>query len=158
SATEGAEDTVRSNRLRERSNIRILRVLSGGDVTSTIPTRDTHMRSRRQLLKALGAACGVVLAKAGPFAQGVQPQGTRSLLPNPPRYFGPNPPPTIYFNDPDVLVVDPEFGGLVQANSAIKRLWSGALWCEGPAWSAEGRYLLWSDIPNNRQLRWLEDD
>src|SRR5262249_41378924 len=31
-------------------------------------------------------------------------------------------------------------------------------WSEGPAWNSVGRYLLWSDIPNNRQLRWLEDD
>jgi gluconolactonase len=46
----------------------------------------------------------------------------------------------------------------VQPNSAIIRLWTGALWSEGPAWNAEGRYLVWSDIPNNRQLRWLEDD
>ena len=38
------------------------------------------------------------------------------------------------------------------------RLWTGALWSEGPAWSAQGRYLVWSDIPNNRQLRWIEDD
>ena len=29
---------------------------------------------------------------------------------------------------------------------------------EGPAWCSQGRYLVWSDIPNNRQLRWLEDD
>ena len=39
----------------------------------------------------------------------------------------------------------------------IKRLWTGALWSEGPP-GAPGRYLVWSDIPNNRQLRWLEDD
>ena len=32
------------------------------------------------------------------------------------------------------------------------------LWSEGPAWSGQGRYLVWSDIPNNRQLRWIEDD
>ena len=32
------------------------------------------------------------------------------------------------------------------------------LWAEGPAWSAQGRYLLWSDIPNNRQMRWSEED
>jgi gluconolactonase len=57
-----------------------------------------------------------------------------------------------------VLTVDPAFGNLVQANSAIGRLWTGALWAEGPAWSGQGRYLVWSDIPNNRQLRWLEDD
>jgi gluconolactonase len=49
------------------------------------------------------------------------------------------------------------FNGLAQPNSAIQRLWTGALWSEGPAWSAQGRYLVWSDIPNNRQLRWLED-
>ena len=32
------------------------------------------------------------------------------------------------------------------------------LWAEGPVWSSVGKYLLWSDIPNNRQLRWLLDD
>jgi gluconolactonase len=37
-------------------------------------------------------------------------------------------------------------------------LWTGGLWCEGPAWSSQGRYLVWSDIPNNRQMRYLEDD
>jgi len=36
----------------------------------------------------------------------------------------------------------------------VERLWSGARWSEGPAWFAAGRYLLWSDIPNNRMLRW----
>ena len=77
---------------------------------------------------------------------------------NPPRDFGPNAPPTTYFNDPDIVVVDPAFGGLIQVNSSIKRLWTGALWAEGPAWSGLGRYLVWSDIPNNLQLRWLEDD
>ncbi len=50
------------------------------------------------------------------------------------------------------------FNGLAQPNSAIQRLWTGALWSEGPAWNAQGRYLVLSDIPNNRQLRWLEDD
>jgi gluconolactonase len=35
---------------------------------------------------------------------------------------------------------------------------TGALWSEGPAWNSVGRYLVWSDIPNNRQMRWLEDD
>src|SRR5260370_20223547 len=57
-----------------------------------------------------------------------------------------------------MLSVDPSFNALAQPNSAIQRLWTGALWSEGPAWNAQGRYLVWSDIPNNRQLRWLEDD
>jgi gluconolactonase len=80
-----------------------------------------------------------------------------ALLPQP-RDFSPRGAPTTYFSDPDVLAVDPSFGGLAQPNASIKRLWTGALWSEGPAWNAEGRYLVWSDIPNNRQLRWLEDD
>ena len=32
------------------------------------------------------------------------------------------------------------------------------MWCEGPAWNGQGQYLIWSDIPNNRQMRWIEDD
>jgi gluconolactonase len=54
--------------------------------------------------------------------------------------------------------VDPLFNKYILSNSAITRLWIGGLWCEGPAWSGQGQYLVWSDIPNNRQLRWLEDD
>jgi gluconolactonase len=54
-----------------------------------------------------------------------------------------------------ILTIDPHSTPAV--NTAIQRLWTG-MWCEGPAWSGEGRYLVWSDIPNNRQLRWLEDD
>src|SRR5499426_2309248 len=66
--------------------------------------------------------------------------------------------PTTYFRDPDVLSVDEMFDDLAQPNAPIQRLWTGALWAEGPAWSGQGRYLVWSDIPNNRQLRWLQDD
>jgi gluconolactonase len=77
---------------------------------------------------------------------------------NPPRDFGPGGAPTTYFTDPDVITVDPLFNQYAQPNSAITRLWTGALWSEGPAWNAQGRYLVWSDIPNNRQMRWLEDD
>ena len=121
------------------------------------------MLSRRQAVKALGVLGGVAVGLRDSVASAEQaaaqtPQGPPSTVTNPPRDFGPNAPPTTYFTDPDVLVVDPIFGGYTQANSAIKRLWTGALWAEGPAWSGEGRYLVWSDIPNNRQLRWLEDD
>jgi gluconolactonase len=81
-----------------------------------------------------------------------------STITTPPRDFGPNGAPTIYFTDPDVLSVDPMFNGIAQPNSGIQRLWTGALWMEGPAWSAQGRYLVFSDIPNNRQMRWTEDE
>jgi gluconolactonase len=114
------------------------------------------MLSRRQFVEAVGTLGAAAAVPA--LARAQQPQGPPSTITNPPRDFGPNAPPTTYFTDPDVLVVDPIFGGYIQANSAIKRLWTGALWAEGPAWSGQGRYLVWSDIPNNRQLRWLEDD
>src|ERR687888_21718 len=110
--------------------------------------------TRRTLLKAAGAVAltpGIALAQPKP---GEPP----TVITTPPRDFGPNAPPNVYFTDPDVLTVDPAFNGLRQVNAPIQRLWTGALWSEGPAWSGQGRYLVWSDIPNNRQLRWLEDD
>jgi gluconolactonase len=113
------------------------------------------MLTRRQFVEAIGAAGA---AAATSRAVGAQPQAPPSTVTIPPRDFGPNAPPTTYFTDPDVISVDPMFGRYTQANSAITRLWTGALWAEGPAWSGQGRYLVWSDIPNNRQLRWVEDD
>jgi gluconolactonase len=114
--------------------------------------------TRRELLATVGGA----LAAAGTLAaqtptQTQTTQNPPSVVSNPPRDFGPDST-TTYFNDPDVLTLDPAFGGLVQANASIKRLWTGALWAEGPAWNSQGRFLLFSDIPTNRQFRWLEDD
>jgi gluconolactonase len=62
------------------------------------------------------------------------------------------------YPDPDIVVLDKRFGKYKVGNTPIQRLWTGALWAEGPAWSGEGHYLVWSDIPNNRQMRWLEED
>ena len=39
----------------------------------------------------------------------------------------------------------------------MERLWTGGRWLEGPVWFGDGRYLLFSDIPNNRMLRWSEE-
>jgi gluconolactonase len=108
--------------------------------------------TRRELLATTG---GAIVAAVSLDAQTAQ--NPPSVVSNPPRDFGPDAT-TTYFNDPDVVTVDPAFGPLVQANAAIKRLWIGAQWAEGPAWNNQGRYLLWSDIPTNRQFRWLEDD
>jgi gluconolactonase len=80
-----------------------------------------------------------------------------STITEPRRDYGPGAAPSPYV-DPDVLTIDPAFDALRQGNTPIRRLWTGALWAEGPAWNSVGRYLLWSDIPNNRQMRWLEDD
>lgn len=121
----------------------------------------TTQMTRRTLLATLGTAAGAALvAPDSAFAQARQgpPLSPPTVISDPPRDFGPGAPPTTYFNDPDVLTIDPSFSALVQPNTSLVRLWTGALWAEGPAWSAQGRYLVWSDIPNNRQLRWIEDE
>jgi len=120
--------------------------------------QETRAVSRRTLVAAAVAGAGAIalapreaLAQSGPVAP-------PSTVTTPPRDFSRSGAPTTYFTDPDVLTVDPSFAGLLQPNAPIQRLWTGALWSEGPAWNAQGHYLVWSDIPNNRQLRWMEDD
>ncbi len=51
---------------------------------------------------------------------------------------------------------DNRFGQLYAGHARVERLWTGARWSEGPAWFAAGRYLVWSDIPNNRMMRLVE--
>jgi len=63
----------------------------------------------------------------------------------------------ILYPDPAVEVVDPRFAKYKVGNAAVERLYTGTRWAEGPVWFGDGRYLLFSDIPNNRMLRWLED-
>ncbi len=63
----------------------------------------------------------------------------------------------VAYPDPAVEIVDPRFAKYKIANAAVERLYTGARWAEGPVWFGDGRYLLFSDIPNNRILRWLED-
>ena len=55
-------------------------------------------------------------------------------------------------------VIDPRFRRLVFANVHVETLYTGCRWAEGPAWFGAGRYLVWSDIPNDRMLRWDETD
>ena len=57
-----------------------------------------------------------------------------------------------------VEVIDPAFEACLIGHARVERLWTGARWSEGPAWFAAGRYLVWSDIPNNRMLRLDETD
>src|SRR6201986_1422318 len=73
------------------------------------------------------------------------------------RDYGPNAEPERY-PDPDFVVLDEKRFKAKVGNTAIKRLYTGCLWAEGPAWNAQGQYLVWSDIPANRQLRYLDDD
>ncbi len=62
------------------------------------------------------------------------------------------------YPDPDVIALEPAFEKLIQGNSPIRRLHTGMLWAEGPAWNGSGNYLMWSDIPNNAQMRYLPED
>ena len=68
--------------------------------------------------------------------------------------------PPVRYPDPDVVVLDDRFKKYKLGNSAIRRVYHSKdmLWAEGPAWNGVGRYLLWSDIPNNVQMRYLEED
>ncbi len=66
----------------------------------------------------------------------------------------------VRYPDPDIVVLDDRFKKYKLGNTPIQRLYHSdkMLWAEGPAWNGVGRYLLWSDIPNNVQMRWLEED
>ena len=57
----------------------------------------------------------------------------------------------------DLVVLDKRFGQLFAGYMRVTRHWTGSVWAEGPAWFAAGRYLIWSDIPNNRMLRFVEE-
>src|SRR5438093_1774836 len=64
----------------------------------------------------------------------------------------------IQYPDPDIVALDNRFRRYIVGNTPIRRHYFGTLWAEGPAWNGVGRYLVWSDIPNNVQMRWIEDD
>ena len=95
--------------------------------------------NRRTWLKT--AALGAASALAAPAAER--------------DWSGKNP---IRYPDPDIVVLDKRFAQYKLGNTPIQRLHTGTLGAEGPAWNGVGRYLVWSDIPNDVQYRWLEED
>ncbi len=64
----------------------------------------------------------------------------------------------VRYPDPDIVQLDKRFAKYKLGNTPIQRLHHGTLWAEGCAWNGGGRFLVWSDIPNDRQMRWLEED
>ena len=62
----------------------------------------------------------------------------------------------VTYPEPAVEVVDERFNKYVIFNAALERIYTGCRWAEGPAWFGDGGYLLWSDIPNDRIMRWDE--
>ena len=104
--------------------------------------------NRRSFLTAtfLGSALAPAMAR----------QQLSEIAPYQPRDWSGRSP--VGYPDPDIVALDPRFRPYMLFNTPIRRHHTGTLWAEGPAWNGVGRYLVWSDIPNNRQLRWIEDD
>lgn len=65
--------------------------------------------------------------------------------------------PSPRYPDPRVRVIDPSFTKYRLNLAKVERIASGLRWSEGPVWFGDGRYLLWSDIPNNRIMKWEEE-
>ena len=105
-------------------------------------TAKPHSLTRRSFLStATTAAAGTVLVQALAAAE---------------RDWSGNSP--VRYPDPDIISLDPRFDKYKIGNTPIQRLATGYLWAEGCAWNGSSRYLVWSDIPNNRQLRFLDED
>ena len=67
----------------------------------------------------------------------------------------------MYYGEPEGTgfeVIDGRFRNLLTGHGRVERLWTGSRWAEGPAWFGAGRYLVFSDIPNNRMMRYDDCD
>jgi len=100
-------------------------------------------------------AGSVALIPALAYAQGKAQLGTpRSVISEPPREFGPRAQPSIS-PDPDVLKIDSNFNNFLIGQEVIHRVATGFHFTEGPAWSSEGQYAIFSDVKNDTLYRYL---
>ena len=65
--------------------------------------------------------------------------------------------PTLRYPDPAIEQIDPRFRSLRLGSASIEQIATGSRWAEGPVWFGDLRSLLWSDIPNNRIMKWDEE-
>ena len=65
--------------------------------------------------------------------------------------------PSQRYPDPAIKILDPSFARYRLALARVEQIATGQRWSEGPIYFGDGRYLLWSDIPNNRLMRWDEE-
>src|ERR1051325_11894807 len=88
------------------------------------------------------------------LAQGAKPQlaPLSSILNG--RTYGHDAPPNIY-PDPDILILDPAANDCFIGHSSLKRVETGFDWAEGPAWSNEGQYVVFSDVSADIQYRYI---
>lgn len=105
---------------------------------------ESNKLSRRTFVRSLGTA-----------AAGLTVLGAQANAQNANRYLPGAAP--VRYPEPDVIPLDKRFTYKV-GNALIERLYTGLRWAEGPAWNSVGRYLIWSDIPADEQLRYLEED
>jgi gluconolactonase len=77
-----------------------------------------------------------------------------SVITNPPRDFGPGAAPA-FSPDPDILSADRSFGGLLIGQEVIRRIHTGLHLAEGPAWSSNGMYAIFSDVKNDTLYRYI---
>src|SRR5947207_8401862 len=104
---------------------------------------------RRSFLSAALGSVALIPAAARAQSQAVSP------VPSARNYAGG---PPVQYPDPDIIALDKRFQRYIVGNTVIKRHYTGTFWSEGPAWNGVGRFLVWSDIPNNVQMRWREED
>ena len=126
------------------------------EIPTTTRQPESRELSRRTFVKAAVAAVASIatisvisrepnnLSAQGPEGGGVS-------------QYGPDAEPVDYPNN-DVIVLNPERFTAKIGNTPIRRLYTGGMWFEGPAWNGVGNYLVWSDIPANIQHRWLQED
>jgi gluconolactonase len=103
---------------------------------------------RRQFLRtaATAAAAAGTAAAGQAFAQS-DPPGT---MPPPHDWHDPS---TVVLPDPAFEIFDPRFAKYSGGTTILERIWTGAVWTEGPVWFGDMHSLIWSDIPNNRMMR-----
>jgi gluconolactonase len=129
--------------------------MEGQRMEKTFIRGTTLERSRRQFLRRATAAAGA--AMFAPALTRGQLGTPPSVLSIPPREWGPGAAPAIY-PDPDIIILHPSFRDLLLGITAIQRVATGFRWAEGPAWSGQGRYLVFSDVQDNTQYRFIWDD
>jgi gluconolactonase len=109
---------------------------------------------RRAFLAASAATIGVAALKAPSVAANFDPRGNGVHNPD---QLPLGPLPNSRYPDPHIESLDKRFRGSV-GTGAVERIATGFRWVEGPAYFRAGRYLIFSDIPNNRMMRLLDDD
>lgn len=107
--------------------------------TQRDPSVESPIRLARRSFLASAAAAAASTALGRDYGPGAQP---------------------VRYPDPDIVTLDKRFSKYALGNTPVQRLYHSPnmLWAEGTAWNGVGKYVVWSDIPNNVQHRWLAED